>query len=223
MLWTPTMVFRELFVVVGSVRYQEWWDSISEDSWQEVYHYYQRHLQYLSWCQPGCHWVLKYPGHMRHLGTLLDRFPDARIIQLHRDPKKVIPSMCSLILHNRCLFLKREHVESEKIGQEILSSLSEWCQKNIALRKKLGAKQFYDVRYQALVEKPIATVRNIYDYFEMELPVDMESGLNQWIGERHGKNRPRHKYSLEQFGLKPEEINREFQEYYKYFQLHFDE
>jgi hypothetical protein len=217
MLWTPTMVFRELFLLVGTDRYKEWCNSISQETFQKVYDYYQCHLQYLSWCQPGCHWVLKSPVHMIHLETILARFPDAKVIQLHRDPKEFIPSFCSLMMHYQCLTHKREKIDPEKIGRDGLYVLSEWCQQNITLRKKIVTDQIYDVSYQALVENPITTVRNIYNYFAMELPVDMEMLLNQWLQNRHGKNRPHHKYSLDQFGLKPEEINGEFQEYYKHF------
>lgn len=218
--WTllvPTFVFNEILTIVGSDRDKQWLDNISENTWREVYHYYKRYLQHLSWHQPGCHWVVKYPGHIKQLGTLLELFPDAKIIQLHRDPKKFVPSSCSNTLIHQCLFLKNP--DPEKIGQWTLSVLGDWGRKNLALRKALDPQSFYDVHYQELVEKPIEVVKNIYDYFKIQWPTEMESNINQWLIKRHGKNRPHHKYSMAQFGLTPEKITDEFEEYCEYFQV----
>ena len=219
-LFVPTFVFNEILIIAGFDRYKQWLDNISEHTWREVYHYYKQYLQYLSWHQPGCHWVVKYPGHIKNLGTLLELFPDARIIQLHRDPNKFVPSSCSNTFIHQCMFFKNPN--PKKIGSEILTVLSEWERKNLALRKALDPKSFYDVHYQELVETPMEVVKNIYDYFQMEWPVEMESNLNQWLINRHEKNRPHHQYSLAQFGLTPAKITREFEEYCEYFRVRYE-
>lgn len=220
-LFIQTFVFNEIINMVGSYRYMKWIDDMPENTWRDAYHYYKRYLQYLSWHQPGCHWVLKYPGHMKHIGILLDLFPDAKIIQTHRDPKKFVPSSCSNTCIIQRMFLKEQYQYSGKTGEWMLPGLSKWCQKNMDQRKRLNPESFYDVHYQELVENPMEMIDKIYDYFSMERPPEMESAIKQWLAKRHGKNRPVHKYTMEQFGLTPEAIDREFQEYYKYFQLNF--
>ena len=42
-------------------------------------------------------WVLKAPSHLSQLRTLFEVYPDARVVQIHRDPLKSVPSTISLM------------------------------------------------------------------------------------------------------------------------------
>ena len=42
-------------------------------------------------------WVLKAPSHLGQLRTLFAVYPDARVVQIHRDPLKSVPSTISLM------------------------------------------------------------------------------------------------------------------------------
>ena len=53
-------------------------------------------LQTLQSTIPTDYWALKTPNHLWALDALLERYPDARLIWTHRDPKKVVPSVASL-------------------------------------------------------------------------------------------------------------------------------
>lgn len=68
-----------------------------------AYRYYQQQLQLLQWRWPGTHWVLKSPHHLFFLDVLLTVFPDACVVQTHRDPATamagfpiVIAKFCTL-------------------------------------------------------------------------------------------------------------------------------
>ena len=74
--------------------YQRWLDA-ADMRW--VYASHRRWLQYLQWRCPAERWVLKSPGHLWALDALLAVYPDARIVQTHRDPLKVIASLASLV------------------------------------------------------------------------------------------------------------------------------
>src|SRR5690606_14180337 len=76
-----------------------------------AYRYLRRTLQLLQWQQrrvdPSCgerRWLLKTPDHLHSLDALLAEFPDAGIIQTHRDPLKTIPSICSFIRALHAIF-----------------------------------------------------------------------------------------------------------------------
>src|SRR5690606_18998782 len=70
--------------------YEDWFE---RDSQSLAYDFHHRFLQHLDLKRPGQRWVLKAPGHLFALGALLDRYPDAKIIQTHRDPLRVMASM----------------------------------------------------------------------------------------------------------------------------------
>ncbi len=46
-------------------------------------------------------WLLKSPAHLWQLDTLLAEYPDALIVQTHRDPLNVISSIAALTHHLR--------------------------------------------------------------------------------------------------------------------------
>ena len=54
-------------------------------------------LQILQRRWPPRRWALKSPVHLHSLPTLLDVYPDARIVITHRDPLTVLSSVTSLI------------------------------------------------------------------------------------------------------------------------------
>lgn len=70
---------------------------------------YAHHRDVLKLIQSTCpdrRWALKYPAHLRHLDVLLETYPDACIVQTHRDPARVLPSLCSLVTNWRGIYTR---------------------------------------------------------------------------------------------------------------------
>ena len=68
-----------------------------------AYHWHRMFLQHLQSRHPAQRWVLKSPGHQWCLGALLDEYPDALLVQTHRDPLQIIASIGSLVARLRSL------------------------------------------------------------------------------------------------------------------------
>ncbi len=79
--------------------YQKWYH---EQEQREAYAFHHQFLRHLQWRCPGDHWVLKTPAHLGVLESLLAEYPDALIIQTHRDPLAIMPSISSLVHCMRC-------------------------------------------------------------------------------------------------------------------------
>jgi len=83
------------FSLMGDIpSYLEW---LEKQDMIPVYKFYRQQLQLLQWRTPGQPMILKSPSHLFAIDALLKVFPDASVIQLHRDPIKVIPSFCSFL------------------------------------------------------------------------------------------------------------------------------
>ena len=61
-----------------------------------AYAWHRRFLQHLQSGHHGERWLLKSPAHLWSLPALLAEYPDAIVIQNHRDPLKVIASISAL-------------------------------------------------------------------------------------------------------------------------------
>jgi hypothetical protein len=61
----------------------------------ETYAFEKRILQLLQHGQPKKTWLLKTPGHVMTIDLVFATFPDAWVVQTHRDPVKTMPSTVS--------------------------------------------------------------------------------------------------------------------------------
>lgn len=177
------------------------------------YRYYRRQLQLLSWRWPGARWLLKAPAHLLDLEALLSVFPDACIVQTHREPLTVVPSMCSLGAIAHSAFSER--VDCTAIGQHWLDRWTRGMEQALTVRQSAPAEQFCDVQYAGLVRDPVGTVRHIYAAFDLPFPPDLPDKIQHWLAENPRHKHGPHRYSLEQFGLDETQVKQAFSNYYQ--------
>ena len=128
---------------------------------------------------------------------LLGEYPDARLVQLHRDPLKVIMSIASLIASLRGL--GSAQVNLEEIAREYAGSLARGLDHSMQVRAEqhLPSQRIIDIQFPDFVQDPAAAVAKIYDHFGLGRNVDCDARMNSFIdtgrdSERHG----RHQYSF---------------------------
>ena len=85
--------------------YMRWLDDHPEHG-VAAYKLHKQVLQILQRRENCSRWILKSPHHLRYLNPLTEVYPDACLVQTHRDPVKVIPSFISLIISTRGIFTK---------------------------------------------------------------------------------------------------------------------
>lgn len=206
------------FSLPGDVEsYLDWLRSLDSTTVVEAYRFYRSQLQLLQWRCPGEHWVLKSPAHMPFLGELREVFPDACIIQTHRDPARVLPSACSLVMSASRPLVER--LDTRRIGERVLDLARRSVEKVEQVRRSIPAEQILDVRYSELVRDPFGVVRSIYDHFGYTLSSSMEGGMREWLARNPRHKHGRHRYSLEQFGLDRREVDRWFEPYRRRYSL----
>ena len=190
-----SMVFHPTYRVPG---YQTWLDGADL---RGVYASHRRQLQYLQWRCPGERWVLKSPGHLWALDALLDVYPDARIIQTHRDPLKVVASLTSLVALLRSMASDR--VDALEIGADWTALLAAGLERSIAVRARRlpEGPQVIDVHFGDLVRDEIGTVRRIYEHFGLTLGADAEARMRRFLAANPRDKHGTHRYTLAASGL----------------------
>ena len=187
---------------------------------RRAYEHFRNVLKILCWQRPGDLWVLKTPHHMEYLDVFLKTFPDARIIQTHRDPRKTLPSFCSMVAQGRAIFSDR--VDPGEIARH-------WCRKTrrmieltAAVRSGADPDRFIDVSYYDLMKDPIAQLRRIYQWIGVDLD-DMTVPRAETYIEANPQNRfGRHSYGLSDFGLSEEIIEENFSGYREKYAIPFE-
>jgi len=175
------------------------------------YRYLARVLRALTWQRAGRFWVLKTPHHMEFLDELLSVFPDAIIVQTHRDPQATMGSFCSMVAHGRGVF--SDHVEPREVGAHWLRKVRRMIDRSLEVRDARSGESFVDVSYYDLCKDPIAEIRRVYERAGLELTADAESAMRA-VAERDVQNRyGRHDYRTRDFGLSPTLIEETFADY----------
>jgi hypothetical protein len=164
---------------------------------EPAYAWQKRFLQYLQ-SRDGDgerRWVLKAPDHMFGLEELLRVFPDAMIIQTHRNPLAVLESSSHLTDVLQRVFAHAQ--EAGEIGMREASVLADGLERITRFREDHSglAHRFLDVHYDELVSKPLNTVRRIYRELDRPLPVDAVKRMGNLAANRsrYGAGRPRPK------------------------------
>ncbi|HLZ96678.1 MAG TPA: sulfotransferase [Steroidobacteraceae bacterium] len=186
--------------------YMAWWNVPSYTKllysvdFLPVYEEEREFLQHLQWHVRRDRWVLKSPAHMAWLGELFTVFPDACVIQCHRDPAKIVPSLAK----NLAVWRKTFSDEVPSGGFGMLELQAAGLKRVSAFRADPRFKdRFADAHYLDVQRDPIGAVRRLYRQFGIDWSESRAGGLRAWLEanrEDHAQG-PRHTYSLEQFDL----------------------
>lgn len=197
--------------------YDAWWQCQSEE---ESYRYYYRCMQLIGSNEPKTRWLLKNPGHIDNLDLLFATFPNARVIQTHRDPAKAVPSLCSLLMQ---LHPMMEHPSRYTLRAHVLLAreVAKWAK---AVRKadpirKQHKGQVLDVIHGDFHRDPMDTIERIYAFIGMDLPDDVRAKMAGRIAEKPELKHGVHRYDIADFGLTENEVRKRFGDYVERFDL----
>jgi hypothetical protein len=193
--------------------YDEWFQA---QDLRASYAYYADLLRLLDWQRPGERWLLKSPAHLWAIDVLLEMFPDACILQTHRDPLEILPSYCSMIAS---LMEIREVVDPKQLGPAVLEFLARMLERGLAARDRSAPERFVDVDYRDFVSAPLETAERIYQAFGLELGPDTRAVMERHLSENPQNRHGAHRYSLEEYGLSAEAVRDRLAEYIERFGL----
>ena len=163
-----------------------------------AYEYHRTLLQILQWKNPRQHWLLKAPAHQNYLDILLRVYPDARIVQTHRDPIKCMASATSLM---GCLYYMRsdkafdaDAFEDFMQGEATARRLEQVMQQRES--GVIPAGTICDSRYQDLMEEPLVCVEHIYARFDAPLTSTAKERMQAYLAAKPRGKFGAHRYEV---------------------------
>jgi hypothetical protein len=149
-------------------RYLDWLDAHGHDL---AYRFHKRFLQHLQHQTvddaAAVQWVLKCPDHVFALDAIHAVYPDARIVFVHRDPLKVLPSVARLTEILRKPFARTQN--AAEIGAQVTSRWRLGVEAMARAADDDAAGAIFHIQYRTLTDDPLATVTALYDHFQMPL------------------------------------------------------
>ncbi len=213
-IMSPTFLSPRFHTTYHVPTYQEW---LERQDLRPAYRFHRRFLQQLQWRAPARRWVLKAPSHLFAFDALLETYPDARIVQTHRDPVTVLASVASLTAVLQRAFT--DEIDPLEIGQEVSRRWTNGLDRAMQLRRsgRVPAERFVDVHYHELVRDPLAVVRRIYAHFEIPLTEATEAPMRRFLAENPKDKHGAHRYSPSSFGFEADDLARRFKAYREFY------
>jgi hypothetical protein len=194
--------------------YMEW---VIDTDMRETYCYHRRVLRLLQWHCPPNLWHLKTPVHMFALDALVEAYPKARFLWSHRDPTKVLGSVCSLIHYTRSWSSDRD--DSVELGTEELDRWWVAVERAMEFRERVGDDRFADVSFSELQTDPLAALEKGLTRIGLSFDERSRASVAAWAGTHEPGSHGTHSYQLSDFGLEPGQIRERFAPYLAAFDI----
>lgn len=147
-------------------------------TWQRAYRCFLNKLVLWTGQRP----VLKNPCNTGRLGMLLELFPDARIVHIHRHPHDVYRSNLHFAREGHCLFQLQDPVAGDAYADRFLShyaAMETDCYRVAATRPP---NRFVDVRFEDLETDALGQIARIYAQLELDLDPRFRQKLETYLG-----------------------------------------
>ena len=190
---------------------------LDEADMAPAYRWHRLYLQHLQSRHPAPRWVLKSPGHLWCLGALLAEYPDALLVQTHRDPLRIIASLSSLMSVLRRL--GSDDISIPDIASEFAGYLVDGLDRSVAARTDgtVPPGRVVDVQFRAFMADPFATIHEIYEHLGLELGADAERRMRAFLADNTTEKHGGHHYTFADTGLDGQEwraLTRNYREYF---------
>jgi hypothetical protein len=190
-----------------------------EADMEPAYRWHRGFLQLLQWHHPGERWILKSGAHLWALPALMAEYPEAVLVQTHRDPRRIIASLTSLfaVVH-----------ATASDGVTVAGVAAEWADPVLdALDRSVTAREdgtippgrVLDVQYTEFLDDPVATLRAIYSHLGAELAPELESRMRSFFADNDAQKFGRHGYTWADTGLDAGEVMEKAKRYCEYFDV----
>ncbi len=210
LLWDP---------YVPSDRYARW--LMFDCDMRSAYEYEKLVLQVLQSTAPGI-WSLKMPSHAVHIDTLLEVFPDARLVWAHRDPFTATGSLCNLLMMPAQMTVAPEDIDKAALGQNCKRQMREHVIRPLRAMERIGADRFFHLHFAALVKDPIGVMCELYEWAGDPLTPEVEARMAAWLAENPPHKHGVSAYTLDEYGLSVDELEPMFEEYLAAFDIELD-
>jgi hypothetical protein len=186
--------------------YARW---LIQEDMTACYRYFRKLLQLLLWYQPANFPVLKCSFHLLNLKTVLELFPDANILWLHRSPLEAIPASLSLLS-----VLLGDERRSKQFVEFILDYSVRLIERGMEVEQRSHQRRFLNMNYREPVRDPLAAILKIYDHFQYTIDSNMETNIRNWLEKNPRLKHGVPHYRLEDFGLREADVRERFVSYF---------
>jgi hypothetical protein len=184
-----------------------------------AYRWHRTFLQLLQSHHPASRWVLKSPGHVWCLEALLAEYPDAFLVQTHRDPLQIIASLGSLVPTLRQL--ASDDTSVPEAAAEFADYVLDGLDRSVTARENgtVSNDRVVDVQFRSFMQDPFTVIRTIYECLDLEFADSAEQRMRAFLAENPRDKHGTHSYAFSDTQLDEGELRARAERYQSYFDV----
>jgi len=184
-----------------------------------AYRWHRVFLEHLQSRHPAARWVLKSPGHLWALDALLAEYPNALLVQTHRDPLRILASLSSLVAKLRSMCCDASTVP--RAAADFAADILDGLDRSIDARENgtVASERVVDVQFRSFMADPFATINEIYEKLGLELQPDAEQRMREFFAANPSDKHGVHTYRFADTGLDEGEWRERARRYQEYFDV----
>jgi len=183
--------------------YQHFDEALSPEHKRRIMGFYKSMLQRHMYATGKKYFVAKNPAFSPKIETLLEFFPDARIIYLARNPLDMLPSTVSWINYARRVFT--EPKEKYLYLDEILDFTQHWYRYPLKYLDAHPSPRHLILNYEDLIQRPEQVIRAFYEQFGYPDKPGLDHIVDEAVRDTLSFNSD-HVYSYEEMGFTRQQI-----------------
>jgi len=183
--------------------YQHFDEALTSEHKRRNMAFYKSMLQRHMYATGKKHFVAKAPAFSAKIETLVEFFPDARIIYLARNPLDMLPSTVSWINYARRVFT--EPREKYLYLDEIVDFTQHWYRYPLKYLDAHPSPRHLILNYDDLIQRPEHVIRAFYEQFGYPDKPGLEAIVDEAVKETLSFNSD-HVYSYEEMGFTRQQI-----------------
>jgi hypothetical protein len=152
--------------------------------WQRALYAFVQKLTY----KHGKPLVLKSPAHMGRLPLLLELFPEARFVHIHRHPFAVFKSTVHTARAVTKMWSLQRYVPPD-VEAKALRQYREICEAFLEDRGLIEPGRLCEIGYDELVGDPVTTLRSVYERLGLPDFADAEPRIQEYAASLAGYRR----------------------------------
>jgi hypothetical protein len=180
-----------------------------------AFRFHKRFLQHLQAQTGPRRWVLKCPDHVFTLDAILEVYPDARFVFVHRHPAAVLASVAKLTEALRAPFTRR--LDKRAIGAEVSERWRLGSEKILEADGVLPPGRVLHLHYNEVTRQPLAALDKLYRCFDMPFDETARARIAGFVAHRPRGGYEVNRYQPEEFGLEDGWVNEQFDPYIRAF------
>ena len=164
-------------------------------------------------------WLLKSPGHLSTLAALFAEYPDARVIHTHRDPRRFIASLVSLLAVLR--FMRSDRDDRLTLGPTMEVTYQLFLEQVIAQRGDgtVPDDRIVDTHFLDLMTDPVAMLRRVYEQLGYDWPAGHDRAITGYLAAKPKAKHGPHTYSFADLGLDADHVRASFAAYVGHYRI----